>query len=842
MNTISKIIFKNRFLVIFLTLFIAIFLALFIWLKIGIKIESLDFDRFKISQLYIKLDNKITLKAKNIDILPSDNNQTNSKESLKSIHFAKWIDMLFNTIELENISIGQRKSYFIYTDNKFNLDSKNLYINAHLTRQNHNLNLSINEMRFKDLNTTINGYLNLNFYDDKHSFRGKFSSYELNGDLSLNIDNDILNYEISNVSAPSIAQFMEALASKISLDNEIKNWIYGYIIAKDYRLEILRGKFDFSDNNPFIPQIYAKASANMPIVKFHPNLPAATASSVIITFENSNLIFDIKDPIYQDQKADVGLSINNLDSDSNLILDIKTKSLYSQSINDILKAYDISIPITQDSGALDTKLRLDIDLNNAKVSADGEFVLDESVIDISGAKFNSKHAQISLKNDKITIQNGHIQNSIFDANFSAFIDANSKIANFDTKFNSFIIPNLINIKNLDDNITLNFTNDAVISSKSLGYDVNLSQPISINIPKIDNIKPYSKLINDLNITKANIKVTTDDFDKFSARATNVNFNLPIINRKNDSYTDDNFTIKIDDIIDIKSDSGVINATIINDEINIFLNSAKISIDTNSAKSNLETNINFIATDTIINATDINKTIFFEHFSGSKNQNELKFDGEFDGGYISIIEGKNILKVKGNGISATVINDIMDFNSFSEGIFGIKLIGQNSRNFKADLELKDTYLNDYIIYQQLLAFLDSIPSLLIFKVPDFNTKGFSVKDGIIRIQRVDDNLTIHAIDIKGASADIIGSGNINLKDNSLDIILELKLLKDASTIIDKIPLVNHILLGKDKSISTIITINGTIDKPDIKTQVIKDVLKTPFSIIKNTLTLPFVIFE
>ena len=259
------------------------------------------------------------------------------------------------------------------------------------------------------------------------------------------------------------------------------------------------------------------------------------------------------------------------------------------------------------------------------------------MIDISGAKFNSKHAQISLKNDEITIQNGHIQNNIFDANFSAFIDTNSKIANFDTKFNSFIIPNLIDVKNLDDNITLNFANDAIISSDALGYDVNLSQPISINIPKIDNIKPYSKLINDLNITKANIKATTDDFDKFSTRATNLNFNLPIINRKNDSYTDDNFTIKIDDIIDIKSDSGVINATIINDEINIFLNSAKISINSNSAKSNLETNINFIGTDTIISATDTNKTISFEHFSGRKNQNELKFDGEFDGGYISIVD-------------------------------------------------------------------------------------------------------------------------------------------------------------------------------------------------------------
>ncbi|ARR00613.1 AsmA-like C-terminal domain-containing protein [Campylobacter porcelli] len=841
MNKISHIIFKNRLLMLFLTLIIAIF-ALFIWLKIGIKIESLDFNRFKISQLYIKLDNKITLRAKNIDIFPSDDKQNSQKSSLQIIHYAKWIDMLFDKIELENISIGKQKSYFIYTDNKFNLDSKKIYINAHLARQNNNLNLAINEINIKDFNTTISGYLRLNFYDDKHSFNGKFNSYELNGDINLNIDKDILSYEISNVKAPTIAQFMDALAGAISLDSEVKNWIYGYIIASDYRLEILRGEFNLKSNDPLISKIYGKASANMPVVKFHPNLPAATANSVIITFENSNLIFDIKEPVYQDQIADIGLSINNLDKNSNLILDISTKSLYNSSINDILKAYDIGIPILQNSGSLDTKLRLDINLNSSNLKADGEFILDDSVIDIAGAKFSSKHAKIILKDNKITIQDAHIQNDIFDSNFTALIDASSKVAQFNTKFNSLKIPNLLDIKDLDDNITLEFASDTIISSKALGYSINLNQPIKIDIPSISPLKPYSKLINDLNITKANISIITDDFSNITARASDVNFNLPIINKKDESYTKDNFTIQISDVIDIKSDSGVINATIINDEINLFLNSAKISIDSKAAKSSLDTNINFIANNTAINATDINKSVLFEHFSGSKKKDEFRFDGEFDGGYISLTEGKDILKARGNGISAQTVNDILDFNSFSEGIFGIKLIGKSSKNFKADLELQNTYLKDYIIYQQLLTFLNSVPSLLIFKVPDFNTKGFSVKNGNIRIQRVDDNLTIHAIDIEGASADIVGSGSINLKDNSLDITLELKLLKDASTIIDKIPLVNHILLGKDKSISTIIAIKGTIDEPDIQTQVINDVLKTPFNIIKNTLTLPFVIFE
>ena len=113
----------------------------------------MDFNRFKISQLYIKLDNKITLKAKNINILPDNNEQNSSKSTLELIHYMKWIDMLFNKIELTNISIGDQKSYFIYADNKFNFDNNDIYINANLARQNRNLNLSINQIQELTSNT-----------------------------------------------------------------------------------------------------------------------------------------------------------------------------------------------------------------------------------------------------------------------------------------------------------------------------------------------------------------------------------------------------------------------------------------------------------------------------------------------------------------------------------------------------------------------------------------------------------------------------------------------------------------------------------------------------------------
>ena len=100
----------------------------------------------------------------------------------------------------------------------------------------------------------------------------------------------------------------------------------------------------------------------------------------------------------------------------------------------------------------------------------------------------------------------------------------------------------------------------------------------------------------------------------------------------------------------------------------------------------------------------------------------------------------------------------------------------------------------------------------------------------------------AIEMIGTSADIGGRGTIDLKSKKINIDLELKLLKDASSIIDKIPLVNQIILGKDRSLSTVIAIRGTTDKPEYSTQILQDALLSPLKIIRNVIQAPFLIFE
>ena len=171
-----------------------------------------------------------------------------------------------------------------------------------------------------------------------------------------------------------------------------------------------------------------------------------------------------------------------------------------------------------------------------------------------------------------------------------------------------------------------------------------------------------------------------------------------------------------------------------------------------------------------------------------------------------------------------------------------MLGENSKNFKAEVRFFGTYLKDYIFYQRLLSFLNSVPSLLSFKTPDFNDKGFTVKNGKILLTRKGDLIEFLAIEMIGTSADIGGRGTIDLKSKKINIDLELKILKDASGIIDKIPLINQIILGKDRSLSTVIAIRGTTEKPEYSTQILRDALLSPLKIIRNVLQAPFLIFE
>ena len=142
----------------------------------------------------------------------------------------------------------------------------------------------------------------------------------------------------------------------------------------------------------------------------------------------------------------------------------------------------------------------------------------------------------------------------------------------------------------------------------------------------------------------------------------------------------------------------------------------------------------------------------------------------------------------------------------------------------------------------MAFIDTIPSLLTFKAPGFNNQGYYLKEGNITFGYNQDFLAIENLDFNGSSIDIQGKGILSLKDQKIDFYAQLITAKSLTGIINKIPIVNYITLGKEGKISTGFSITGDLENPTITTKTAQDILLSPFNILKRVITSPFEIFN
>lgn len=157
-----------------------------------------------------------------------------------------------------------------------------------------------------------------------------------------------------------------------------------------------------------------------------------------------------------------------------------------------------------------------------------------------------------------------------------------------------------------------------------------------------------------------------------------------------------------------------------------------------------------------------------------------------------------------------------------------------------LYIEDTIMKDYKTLNNILAFINTVPSLVTFSLPSYATKGVTVKDAYTKFTHKNDKTYFETIRINTPEMKIVGSGITDYPNNAIDMNMTFK--TDLGTTVSKIPLVGYLLLGKDGSIATAFKVTGRLDDPTVKTQTVQDVVTAPFNIIKRAITLPFWIFS
>ena len=843
-------------------------LSFILLLKYGIKINDFEFYGVKLEQLYIKLDKKIIARAKQIKLpnFKKESKQKSSDERLlnlsKSVDF---IDTIFQEISLENVQIGDNfKLKILFLDDIFFVDSP--YLNVDIKFQNEQQDgidlFSVRNLSFKDFNISISGEGSANFDKNDYKFEGNFTSHELHGKLNFALKDTFLTYKAHDVEAGSIKNFIDELDRRIELNSEVKSWIYGYIVADDYELKEINGKADLAKNNFYLNNLNATANTKNLLVKFEKGLPAVNVGEANITLKNSKLKFDLISPIYKGKKLDgSNVTINNIfdEKSANLELLIKTKSIYDEAINEILKAYKIIVPVRQLSGKMDASLKILIKLDEKSlenfdersVIANGEFKLSDAVLEIAGSKFNTKNALVKLINTtNLSIDATGFGLEFFKANAKADINLQKSTGEIKGVIESFDLKEkndeILTFKNEPFNAFLDFSKagETLLKIEPFGLDMSFGSESKISTKNSKFFIESSPVLKQNGVRGFDeLSIKNKDFTDLEIFAKEVNFDLPFLDKNGSKYENDDLKILVSKAgVKVDSASKKLSLDIKEKAINVKTKDLNLLVLDDNKTSEQSTPLELLAKNGDIILRDLNKTLPFTSFSAEKKGKSTSLNGLAQQGRVGYFNDEKSINLDATDISGEFINDLFGIKSFEGGKFRLKMLGENSKNFKAEVRFFGTYLKDYIFYQRLLSFLNSVPSLLSFKTPDFNDKGFTVKNGKILLTRNGDMIEFLAIEMIGTSADIGGRGTIDLKSKKINIDLELKLLKDASSIIDKIPLVNQIILGKDRSLSTVIAIRGTTDKPEYSTQILQDALLSPLKIIRNVIQAPFLIFE
>ena len=325
----------------------------------------------------------------------------------------------------------------------------------------------------------------------------------------------------------------------------------------------------------------------------------------------------------------------------------------------------------------------------------------------------------------------------------------------------------------------------------------------------NTIYPYKFIVTDNKLTNNyNIKGKIDN--KTNALLLNVNNQVDIKIDEDIRVATKDIGINLNAIFDFFKDRNTTSKDKSSDQTNIFLNAKNSYLYLDKNRHILSDNIKLQYFNNILTAQ-------LTHKDG---QAGFKFD-------------KNKFHLYGENFGDEFMKNLFDRSDFKNGKLSFSLEGSTTQ-YNGVFHIEDTIIKDYKILNNVLAFVNTIPSLVTFSLPGYNSKGLKVKDGYMYFNFKDDIYNISDIKIDSQELNILGKGEASIANNSVN--LRLNLITDLGSSVSKIPVVGYILLGKD-SVSTSLGVSGKLDNPDVKTLIAKDIVVAPFNIIKRTLLFP-----
>jgi len=592
-------------------------------------------------------------------------------------------------------------------------------------------------------------------------------------------------------------------------------------------------------------------------IHFKENLAPVLAPSFILTYKNGGLYFDLKEPTYEgiSLKGSKVTILNLLNSHTNLKLKIRADNRFDSTMQNLIKAYDIVLPLDQKSGKVNVLFMADLGLKNSYkdffVNVDfskGDVLLDK-------VKLPIEKGNLQYKKGFITLKDIYLKDVLYEGELNGKIDLQKKKADliFDAK-----------TMTIGDEKEKFF----VLENQKLPFELKYAKNIDVEIPKLsikltNNKEETSIHLNDLNKIKpylpdpgpleegGNMEIKTKDFKTYTFKGmlkrtscflyekddqckTRVPFQGKITAKDLDFYAfNKRFYYN-------KTNSRV-KLTNLNFDLEKFLNTQKKDAkkeDTNKKdKGKKAKSLIILGKNSDLRYGDYS-LVTDSYDVEVKPNGDIKAIGSSSGDIIKFSKEKGIFSIQALRIQDKALHPLINFKGLQNGRYTLKKSGNPEKTMNGEIIVEGGVMKDFKAYNNTLAFINTIPALASLQNPGYSVKGFTIEEGIAEYRMIKkDKIIFDSIYIKGTSATIAGTGEIDLKKKTINLNLAILSARELGKFVGSLPLVGYILMGEDKSMTFGLQITGTLDNPKVKTSAGGDILSLPLKILKRALESP-----
>ncbi|WQT02099.1 AsmA-like C-terminal domain-containing protein [Helicobacter pylori] len=422
--------------------FVAIFTLLFVihkTLSNGVHIQNLKIGKLGISELYLKLNNKLSLEIDRIDLSSFFHQDPNKKhlevsDLVRNIRYGIWAVSYFEKLKIKEIILDDKnKANILFDGNKYELEFPGVKGDFSLENDK-NIKLKIINLLFKHVKVQVDGNAHYSPKARKMAFDLIVKPLnEPSATLYLKGLTDLKTIELrANTSPMKSLAFLKPLFQRQSQKN-LKTWIFDKIQFSSFKIDNALIKANFTPNK-FLPSLLEnsviQATLINPSVVFNDNLSPIKMDKTELILKNNQLFIQPQKTTYENiDLTGTYATFSHLLQAPKLELFIKTApNYYNDSIKDLLSAYKVILPLDKINtpASADLKLTLQFLKNTAPLfSVQGGVTLQEGTLSLYNIPLYTQNAQINLD---IAQEYQYIYIDTIHTRYANMLDLDTKIA------------------------------------------------------------------------------------------------------------------------------------------------------------------------------------------------------------------------------------------------------------------------------------------------------------------------------------------------------------------------------------------------------------------------------